>query len=266
MRHMILIATVVVMWVLLASAQTKSLPPTTLAGAGFAGGTQGSSSRMLESQPVAAPRTNLSFCPRGQCLYYAGDCDSTSPNNNGLFDFDNPGLGITDAEVWVGVKPTKNAVITGTSGNYWTTAGGIGTNPTPFAVRTGISAGNGGKLVCSTTGNAVFEGYYMNECTLELGPYNYYIAKLAKACRVKAGKTYYIDLTPQYNDSSTIGYLADDDGRHANRRGWPEIKDKSYFNSSFFGTDYQPAWGSGGACAGIGCDGFSMSLTGTQGK
>jgi hypothetical protein len=249
---------------LAASAQeTKPLPPRTIREAIAVPGTPSPSSEADgDGRPQARP-TNLFFCPRGQCLYYAGDCDSTSPNNNGLFDFDNSGIGITDAEVWVGVKPTKNATVSGTSGNYYTIATAIGINPTPFAVRTGISTAHGGKLVCSTHGNAVVQ-FYSGECFLEGNYFNYYIAKLAKACHMKARETYYIDLTPQYNDNSTIGYLLDDDGRHANRRGWPEIKNKSYFNSSFFGADYQPTWGSSGACGGIGCSGFSISLTGTQ--
>jgi len=70
-------------------------------------------------------------------------------------------------------------------------------------------------------------------------------------------------MPPQYNDS-TVGFLMDDDGAHANKLGWPEIKDRSYFDSTSFGVDYQPTWGSSGACGGIGCSGFSISLTGKQ--
>jgi hypothetical protein len=249
--------------VLTASAQeTKPLPPRTIREAIAVHGAQSASSEANGGRHPQARPADLFFCPRGKCLYYAGDCDSTSPNSNGLFDFDNPGIGVTDAEVWVGVKPTKNATVSGTSGNYYTNTTGIGINPTPFAVRTGISTGNGGKLVCSTHGNAVV--HYGPQCFVEGNYLNYYIAKLAKACDMKARKTYYIELTPQYNDSRTIGYLFDDDGRHANRRGWPEIKDKSYFNSTSFGVDFQPTWGSQGACGGIGCSGFSISLTGKQ--
>jgi hypothetical protein len=168
---------------------------------------------------------------------------------------------VSDAEVWVGVKPTKDAVIGGVSGNYVTNATSIGINPTPFAVRRGISPGTGGKLVCSTHGNAVVQ-LYGNNCQV-LNTINYFIAHVARACRVKAGKTYYIDLTPQYNDSSTIGYLWDiSEKKPANHRGWPNVWDNSYFNSSSFGVNYEPTWGNGGACGGIGCSGFPISLTG----
>jgi hypothetical protein len=217
---------------------------------------------MVQSSPSGRPAKNLFFCPNGKCLYYSGDCDSTSPFYNSLFDFDNPGIGVPDAEVWVGVKPTGDVTITGTSGNYFTNTTTIGINPTPFAVRTGVSTGNGGTLVCSTSGNAVVKTYD-GGCFVEGNNNNYYIAKLARSCHLKAHKIYYVDLTPQYNDSMTFGYLWDDDGKRANKRGWPEIKDRSYFNSTSFGANYEPTWGSNGACGG-GCDGFSISLTGKQ--
>jgi hypothetical protein len=71
-------------------------------------------------------------------------------------------------------------------------------------------------------------------------------------------------MQPQYNDGSTSGYLADDDGNHANQQGWPEIKDKSYFNSTSFGITYEPTWTSNDACGGIDGSGFSISLSGKQ--
>ena len=238
----------------------KPLPAKTVREAVAAGGISlNSTDGAAQSQ---APRTNLFFCPQGECLYYSGDWDCNSSDANALFDFDNPGIGISDAEVWVGIRPRKNATITGTSGNYAAYATGIGTNPTPVAVRSGITPGQGGKLVCSTQGTAVFKSYG-NNCQI-LNADNYFVSKLAKACHLKARKTYYIDLTPQYNDSSTLGYLWDDDGAHANKQGWPEITDHSYFNSSSFNVTWEPTWGSGGACGGIGCSGFSISLTGKQ--
>jgi hypothetical protein len=257
MRNTILTATVMMFLITPAVAQ-RALPPTTIVGAGFARGTQDSIGKVHEGAPPANP----GFCPPKSCLYYSGDFDTTSPNEDGLFDFENPGIGVSNAQVWVGVKPRKNATVTGTSGNYVTNATSIGINPTPFAVQTGISAGHGGKTVCQTGGNAVFN-YYGN-CPFGINCANYYIRKLKHSCKLKKGKVYFITMQPQYNDSSTIGYLSDDDGNHANKQGWPEIKDKSYFNSTSFGVNYEPTWGSQGACGGIGCSGFSISLTGKQ--
>ena len=120
----------------------KPLPAKTVREAVAAGGISvNSTDGAAQSQ---APRTNLFFCPQGECLYYSGDWDCNSSDANALFDFDNPGIGISDAEVWVGIRPRKNATITGTSGNYAAYATGIGTNPTPVAVRSGITPGQGG--------------------------------------------------------------------------------------------------------------------------
>jgi hypothetical protein len=229
-------------------------------GAGFAHGTQDSIGKVHEGAPAANPF----FCPPKSCLYYSGDWDSTNSNSNGLWDFYNPPLAVGD--VWVGVKPTRNALITGVSGNYFAPgANSIGINPTPFEVRTGTSSGHSGKLVCRTSGNATFSGYGQGRCfSSEEYCFNYYISKLKKSCRVEAGKIYYVDVTPRYVDNTTLGYLWDDDGVHANKRGWPEITNHSYFTSISFHANYEPTWPSNGACGGIGCSGFSISLTAKQ--
>jgi hypothetical protein len=248
---------------LTASAQeTKPLPPRMIREAiAFPGTPSASPEANGDGHPQARP-SHLFFCPRGQCLYYAGDYDTTNPNSNALFDINNPGIN-ADGEVWVGVKPTKDAIVTGTSGNFATNAISVGINPTPFAIRTGITSGQGGKLVCKTAGNAIVKGY--ENCFIGgVNCNNYSIRKLRKSCTLAKGKVYFISMQPQYNDNSTLGYLLDDDGQHANKRGWPEIKDKSYFNSTSFGVTYEPTWTSNGACGGIGCSGFSISLTGTQ--
>jgi hypothetical protein len=217
-----------------------------------------------DGHPQARP-ANPFFCPPKTCLYYAGDYDTRSPNLNALFDINNPGMNF-DGEVWVGVKPTKGAIVTGTSGNFATNAISVGINPTPFAIRTGITSGQGGKLLCKTAGNAIVKDY--ENCFIGgVNCNNYNIRKIKKSCKLAKGKVYFISMQPQYNDDSTLGYLLDDDGRHLNRQGWPEIADHSYFNSTSFGVTYEPTWPNGvngGACGGIGCAGFSISLTGKQ--
>jgi hypothetical protein len=143
------------------------------------------------------------------------------------------------------------------------TATDIGINPTPFGIQTGITAGHAGTTVCSTSGNATFRGYCESDFGLNCD--NIYIKKLAKSCKLKARKVYFIDLTPQYNDNTTIGYLVDVPDKHPkNHKGWPNVLDDTFFNSSSFGVVYEPVWGSSGACGGVGCDLFSMSLTGHE--
>jgi hypothetical protein len=65
---------------------------------------------------------------------------------------------------------------------------------------------------------------------------------------------------------STFGYLCDAEPPHTNHRGWKVLNDDSYFNSSSFGTSWEPTSGSNGACAGVGCDAFSISVTGHKTK
>jgi hypothetical protein len=237
---------------------SKPLPPKSLSEVVAIPAAPGSPAVMRKDWQPNTPPTKLFFCPPKTCLWYAGDPDTTNKNENGLFDFYNPGIGIIDAQVWVGVKPTKNATVTGTSGNYFNTATGVGTNPTPFLVQTGITTGHAGKTVCKTNGNIAFQSYCEGDFGLNCD--NFYIKKLANSCKMKAGKVYFIDLTPQYNDGSTIGYLADVPDRHPkNHKGWPNV-----YDDSFAGPGYYPTWGSSGVCSGIGCIEFSMSLTGHE--
>lgn len=257
MKNLILLTAMVALLTTIAVGQnTASLPSPNLTGNALARGTTGA----IHGEH-AISGTNLFFCPPKTCLYYAGD-PPTGKEANGLFDFDNPGIGISDAEVWVGVKPTKNAIVVGASGNYYTDATMIGINPTPFQVQTGITSGKAGKLVCNTSGNATIKPYGTG--AFGLNSENYYIKKMAKACHFNARTIYFVYEGPQYNDGSTIGYLADVEKPVKNHKGWPILWDDSYFNSSSFGVTYANTSGTSGACGGIGCDAFSISLTGTE--
>jgi hypothetical protein len=262
MKPILFLVGVLAAAVLTASAQeTKPLPPRTIREAIAVPGTPSASPETNgDGHPQAQP-TNLFFCPPKTCLYYSGDFDSNNTNWNALLDMNNPGIN-ADGEVWVGVKPTKGAIVTGTSGNFATNATSVGINPTPFAIRTGITSGQGGRLLCKTAGNAIVKAY--GSCNIGVNCYNYNIRKLKKSCTLAKGKVYFVLMQPQYNDGSTVDYLWDDDGAHANKRGWPEITDHSYFTSISFHRNYEPTWGSSGACGGIGCSGFSISLTGTK--
>lgn len=245
---------------LAAAADTKTLPPMHIGEKIAARAVPGTAAVMQKDWHPATPPASLFFCPKKTCLYYSGDDDTTSSSNNGLFDISNPGIGITQAEVWVGVKPKKASTMKGTSGNYFNTASGIGTNPTPVAVRTKMTEGNGGTLKCNTTGNATFKTY--GNANFGLNSDNYYVKKMAKSCKLAKGKVAYVLLNPVYNDGSTIGYLEDTDGAHANKKGFPEDANDAFFNSSSFGVNYGQIQNDG-LCGGVGCVGFSISITGT---
>jgi hypothetical protein len=222
----------------------------------------GQGSVASSQHPVGSPTRYYSFCPKRTCLYYAGDFDSNDWNANALADYDNPGRN-TDAAVWVGVRPTTDVTITGASGNYLTDQPQIGVNPTPFLVRTGVTSGSGGKLVCSSSGNATLL-FWGTQTFLYL--VNVSIARLTHPCQLKAGKKYYVNLTLEYNDNSSYAYLADEeDHPPQNHVGWPNDLDDDYWNSTSYGSVYEPTWGSSGACGG-GCDEFSISLTGKRSR
>lgn len=244
------------MLVSLAAAQGRVAPPATLR--------QGQ--EILPSSNAGAAKGNEDgiplkadppFCPRQTCLYYAGDFDYTE--GNGLLNA-NSGTG-TVGQVWVGVKPARDAVVTGATFNECMTTGQVGTNPTPFEVRVGIRPGQAGKAVCTTSGTATIAVYEESQGCFQ---WSYTIKKLTKSCNLRKNAVYFVNLLPTYNDGS-FGYVTDVEDKPApNHHGWRNILDASYFNSADFGANYEPTWGSSGACDGYGCDLFSIALTGKE--
>jgi hypothetical protein len=200
------------------------------------------------------------FCKGTSCLYYAGDFDSSASGANGLFNADYTAAS-EEGQVWVGVKPTKAATVTGTTFNMFLSSGYTGTNPTPFQTQVGIKPGTAGKTVCNTSGTAVIAAY--GEGDFGYTQYSYTVKKLKKACKVRVGKkgATYVNLLP--TSANGYGYLVDvEDAKPANHHGWKNDVDDSYFNSATFSVVYELTSGSSGACAGTGCDEFSIALTG----
>jgi hypothetical protein len=206
------------------------------------------------------PRSSPPFCPPQTCLYYAGDFDSHNSNANGLFNANSSGIG--EGQVWVGVKPTADVTVTGATFNQCMAMGvETGVNPTPFEVRAGVKPGQAGKTVCRTHGTAIARSYQFSQICDQA---SFTIKKLSKSCKLSKNKTYFVNMLPTYNDHN-YGFLSDVEDKPAqNHTGWKNLWDDSYFNSVSFGENYEPTWGSGGACNGIGCDAFSIALTGTR--
>jgi hypothetical protein len=220
-------------------------------------------STILAVAGLAQKNVKLPFCQPKDCLYYAGDFDAQNSSANAVYNADSAGTG--KGQVWVGVRPAHDAVVTGGTFNECasTPTDGIGVNPTPFAVKVGIKPGHAGKTVCSTSGNATFHFYLENNICNQA---SYTIAKLSKACRLSRGKVYYVNLLPRYDGTDYYAFLADVEDKPApNHYGWKNVIDNSYFNGDV-GRKYVyvPTWGTGGGCGGIGCDAFSIALTGTQ--
>lgn len=207
--------------------------------------------------------SKLPFCPPKTCLYYAGDFDSDASSANGLLNIRSTG-GDVHAQAWVGVKPTKDAIVTGVTFNELIENPGVGTNPTPFQTRIGITEGNAGKIVCNTSGTAT-EGIY-GESDFGLIEYNYTVKKLKRACKIPAPTqqvpSTYVNLLPTF--SSNLGFLVNaEDANPRNHKGWANDQNDCYL---YIEREYNYV-----TCnsTGIGSNGFSVlsiALTGTEGK
>ena len=200
------------------------------------------------------------FCKVTNCLYYAGDFDSSASGANGLFNANYTGAS-EEGQVWVGVRPKGAHTVTGSTFNEFLSAGFTGTQPTPFQTQVGIKAGIAGRTVCNTSGTATIAVY--GEGDFGFTQYSYTVKKLAKACAMRAGikGPTYVNMVP--TSANGYGYLVDvQDANPVNHYGWKNNVDNSYFNGPVFGATYEATWGSSGACGGTGCDEFSIALTG----
>ncbi len=250
MKKLIFVAAFTAALFSLAAAQdTKSVPPVTAIQL-----VRGD--RAVPANPsIKAPWPP--FCSKKNCLYYAGDFDSSASDANGLFNANDTGGGL-EAQVWVGVKPTESATVTGSTFNQFFVESGVGTNPTPFTVQVSITQGKAGKTVCSTGGKATETVY--GESDFGLTQYSYTVKKFKKACNFKKGKLYFVNLLPTFTDN--YGYLVNVSGKIKNHRGWPNQRNNCFFNGPAFGAAYVPC-----DSQGIGAEGFavlSIALTGTE--
>ncbi len=246
MKKMICVAAFVVALFSLAVAQdTKFMPPATA-----------NLNVLRSANPVQGVHSAGAppFCKGSSCLYYAGDFDSANQNANGLFNANDSAAGLSGF-TWVGVKPTKAATATGSTFNEFFTSGFTGTNPAPFVTQTGITTGNAGKVVCSTSGNATLKVY--GESDFGLTQYSFTVKKLKKACKIQAGKkgATYVNLQPQSSDG--YGYTTNvEDAKPANHHGWKNDLDDCYFNGAAFDVTYA-------ACSTQGVfDELSIAITG----
>jgi hypothetical protein len=206
----------------------------------------------------ATPRGayRLPFWHPKNCLYYAGDFNSNDSNANGLFNSNDQEGGL-DGQVWVGVKPDRDVTVTGATFVELFVEWGVGTNPTPFAVQVGTKLGQAGKTICNTSGNATESEY--GESQFPEGTYT--IKKLAKSCKLKKGKTYYVNLLPTFEDN--YGYVLNvEDAKPKNHYGWKNDLNHCFFNGAAFGSNYVTC-----NSQGIGPNGFSefsIALTGKE--
>lgn len=226
---------------------------------------RGTSTVMSSQWKPAYRPTPPSYCK--PCLFYTGDFDPNNSNANGLANEND--LLVPDSHIYTAIPffASSGSSVTGLFINSLDTVGVEDPAMDPWDIRRHVSAGNGGsdfahgtaKSTDTPTGRS---GFGLNEYT--------HLVKFS-AVTITAKGHYWTNVTPQCtngNDSNCGGaryFESDeqDDPSPLNHVGTcKNVLDKSYWNSSSFGTDYEPTWGSSGGCGGIGCDEFSTGVLG----
>jgi len=192
------------------------------------------------SLPHQTP-TPPSYCK--PCLFYAGDFDSNASDANGLANEVDIVVS-TGAAVYTPFIVPKGKVwtITGLFTNNFLSTFSLDPKTSPYEIRKGIpkAGGNGGKLVCHGKLPATLAD--AGTCF----PTYATIVKNIKGCRLPAGK-YWMSVVPYCtnpNDSACTNgwrsFLANDDGAMNHRFGPLEPANNSFFNSVFFGANWEP--------------------------
>jgi len=205
----------------------------------------------------------------GSCLFYGGDFNENNPNANALAN---------ETDIIVTGTPYGAAVfanfevpagqtwtVTGLLSNVLSTVTGVSPNVAYWEIRSGVSAANNGILVASGSSPDSFTATGRN--AFGLGEYTVK-AFLTPSVILTSGAYYMIVVPECVLTNSTCPsaryFLSDaEDKPPANKRGFQQSND-AFFNSSFFAANYEPTWGSTGACAGLGCNRFSFGVLGNQ--
>jgi hypothetical protein len=210
---------------------------------------------------VSTPKVP-SYCK--PCLFYGGDINPNDPNANGLSS--EKDLAVSQSEVLNAfIVPSGHSwTVTGVFGNTLSTVGVIDPAQADWSIRTGVSSGNGGTIVASGTNAATYNPTGRN--AFGLNEYTVFVDLTASPVSLSSG-THFLEVVPyctNSNDSNcgAARYFESDTTQGTNRQG-RSIKDDSFFNSSYFGADYEETGGPSGACGGIGCDYFSTGVRGT---
>ncbi len=241
-KKMLLVMALIAVLIPIAAAQDSSLPQASLdREVGVARAVAANLATPLHS--TTGPP---SYCK--PCLFYAGDFDPYASDANGLaneFDL----IVSTGAATYVPfiVPKGKTWTVTGLFTNNFMASETLDPKVTPYEVRKGIPhfGGSGGHLVCH--GKKLGKFAYPFLCD-DFGYLCYaVIADTIKGCRLPSGK-YWMSVIPyctNKNDGQCQnGYRAfvtNDDGAMAHRYGPLEPANNSFFNSVFFGANWEPS-------------------------
>jgi hypothetical protein len=195
------------------------------------------------NQPHQAP-TPPKYCK--PCLFYAGDYDTLAGDPNGMSNE-------VDFTVSTGAAMYTPFIVP--KGQIWTITGLFTNNfmyypvldpaISPYEIREGIpkAGGHGGKLVCHGRKPATVT-FAVSEENI-----NIWATKVEhiKGCRLTPGK-YWLSVVPyctnQHDSNCTNDYrafLSNDDGAMAHRFGPLEPANDSFFNSVYFGANWDPS-------------------------
>jgi len=199
---------------------------------------------------VGKPRHQTLIPPKycKPCLFYAGDFDSNANDANGLAnEFDiTVSAGAATYTPFI-VPKGKIWTITGlfTNNNIFPDIPVLDPPMIPYEIRKGIpkNGGGGGTLVC--------HGKKLGTLTLSQIDQELFIyatrVRNIKGCRLDAGK-YWMTVIPYCTnphdstcEASYRAFLMNDDGAMAHRFGPTEPENNSFFNSAYFGANWDPS-------------------------
>jgi hypothetical protein len=196
------------------------------------------------------------------CLFYGGDINPSSPDENGFANENT--LLVADTQVWGAFNVP--------AGQTWTVSGlfintisdgydGIDPAESTWAIATGVSAGDGGTTVASGTSTA--DGtQYTSTGRFPFG-FTEYSLRVRIPATVLSSGTYWVNVTPQCTDSGngdcSIAQYFFDNTFGLNRYGPLEPADEGFFNSSYFGFDYANDC----TVSSTGCQALSFGVIGT---
>lgn len=208
--------------------------------------------------PIGKPAlTPPSYCAP-VCLFYGGDNNPDSPDDNG-FANDNTLL-VPDTTTW--------GAFTVPTGEVWTVYGlfintiadgynGLDPAASTWTIAQGLSEGDGGSPVATGTATASFNP----TGRFPFGFTEYTMLVSTPATTLNAG-TYWVNILPNCTDEGnsdcSIAQYYFDNTFGLNRYGNLEPADISYFNSSFFGFDYANTC----EVSSTGCQAFSFGVIG----
>jgi len=194
---------------------------------------------VLGNPRVVAPGAP-SYCK--PCLFYAGDFDSTASDANGLAN-ELDVIVSSGAAVWVPVKPNGNWSVTGIFSDNFASVSTLDPATSPYGIRSGVTSGSGGKVVCSGNAKATNTDTHLSDFGYEI-----YATKVAaKKCSLKKNTTYWENVYPVCTNSGSCdggdyrAFNANDDGAEAHKFGPAEPANDSFFNSVFFGSTWEPS-------------------------